>query len=311
LSRSALQQPGLAGTDGYAIMHVHYQGTYPDADRAVVTQINIRHTWHSGLAVSERFHKKCVNLNKWREKKGACVLGSREAPRGWQWREGAERNLKAFTPCLQDLLQQGERCTRVVRKKYVDLVAAAVSLSAPAPTNTAPAAAPTVGAAAQAPYEEPDWSGKPAPAPMEFPFTILFVGVDNGDRQAPELNLNAEFEAINTALRMKRLDGKVRVRQIFYSNWADVMKTINDEAPDVLHLGCHGTTRGIELFRKVVTPEMIRQLQDWNAHARATNRRQIRFVVINSCESDGPAMEFATFVEFVIGHLGEVEDKAA
>ena len=64
LSKSNLQNPSLAGRDGYAIMHVHYQGKYPDRDRAVITQINIRHAWHSGLPDSEKFHKKCVDLDK-------------------------------------------------------------------------------------------------------------------------------------------------------------------------------------------------------------------------------------------------------
>ena len=85
LSKNNMQKPSLAGRDGYAIMHVHYQGKYPDRDRAVITQINIRHAWHSGLPDSEKFHKKCFDLDKWREKKGRCILGSREAPQGWRW----------------------------------------------------------------------------------------------------------------------------------------------------------------------------------------------------------------------------------
>ena len=49
------------------------------------------HTWQPSLPASERFHKKCAALGKWREKRGTCVLGEREAPRGWRWRDPAAR----------------------------------------------------------------------------------------------------------------------------------------------------------------------------------------------------------------------------
>ena len=89
----------------------------------------------------------------------------------------------------------------------------------------------------------------PAPDKMPFPFTILFVGVDNGDRQAPELSINEEFKKMVDALHMKRLDKQIKVRQIFYSKWSEVMEAIRQEEPDVLWMGCHATERGLELFR--------------------------------------------------------------
>ena len=160
-------------------------------------------------------------------------------------------------------------------------------------------------------YEEPDWSQMSAPEKMEFPFTILFVGVDNGDRQAPELNINEEFKKIDTALRLTRLDKHIRIRQIFYSKWSEVMEAIMDEKPGVLQMGCHATKRGLELFRTIVTPDMIRQVRDWNEYARANNLPQVRMVATNTCDSDGLAMEFAEFVDFVIGHVDEVDDADA
>ena len=82
-----LSIPGLRGTDGYAILHVYYMGKFYDQNqctftgaRSTITQINIRHTWNSSQDVSERYHMKCADLDKWRERKGNVVLGPKEAP---------------------------------------------------------------------------------------------------------------------------------------------------------------------------------------------------------------------------------------
>ena len=130
--------PGLRGTDGYAILHVHYMGKFYDPDqstitgaRSTITQINIRHTWNSSRDVSERYHMKCADLDKWREKKGNVVLGHKEAPHGWKWREDSQRKLTWFTSSLRDLLEKGEKCTRVVRKKYVEYMQGAAAVSSP------------------------------------------------------------------------------------------------------------------------------------------------------------------------------------
>ena len=97
LSLAALPaaKQGLAGKDGYAIMHVHYDGVWDDRDgkeafdrkRSTIKQVNIRHTWDTGRPESEKFWKKCIDLDKWRESGGMPILGSKEAPNGWRWRE--------------------------------------------------------------------------------------------------------------------------------------------------------------------------------------------------------------------------------
>ena len=80
--------PELGGKDGYGILHVHYGGQWAacpsDRDRSVIKQVNIRHTWDSSRGDFEKFWKKCTDLNKWRENRGAVVLGGREAPGGWK-----------------------------------------------------------------------------------------------------------------------------------------------------------------------------------------------------------------------------------
>jgi hypothetical protein len=319
----------LASRDGFVILHVHYAGEWKSSDdqatfdrkRSTITQINARHTWDGSSG--RKFPKPVQDPGgaldgKWREGRGEPLLGSTEAPHGWRWREASERNLTAFTPCLQDLLQKGERCIKVVRKKYVEcLDAAGGAAAAPASTSTGggSSAAIDTGAGAseraQEGYREPEWSQLPAARPCPSPLTILFVGVDNGNRQSPELNLNAEFQKIEDAWRAQKLGAAVNIKRIFYARWPEVMEAIAREDPSVLHLGCHSTKEGLELFQRVVTPEMIRQLQHWNEHARTKGRAEIRLVVVNSCESDGLAQEFAKFVDFAVGHVGEVEDREA
>ena len=112
LSRDALPaaQQALAGKDGYAILHVHYAGSWMEppskCDRNTITQINIRHTWDSSRDEFQRFWKKCKDLDKWREKTGRPVLGGREAPGGWKWRDPAQSPLGKSTAGLRSLLQK-------------------------------------------------------------------------------------------------------------------------------------------------------------------------------------------------------------
>ena len=234
-----------------------------------------------------------------------------EERKAFTWSEGRKQRSLSMekTSCIHDLLARGELFVnqggRRVRKK-----AAASSIPRPVGLQEAASSIPRpIGS--QEVYTEPDWSQKEAPAAMELPFTILFVGVDNGDRQSPELNLKAEYQAIETALKLMQMDKKIRLRQIFFSNWGEVMAAIQDEKPSILHLGSHSTGKGIELFREIVTLDMIKQIEDWNEHARARGWPQIRMVATNSCDSDRLAWEFAKFVDFAIGHFDELGDDAA
>ena len=109
------------------------------------------------------------------------------------------------------------------------------------------------------------------------------------------------------ALRMKRLDKQIKVRQIFYSKWSEVMEAIMQEEPDVLWMGCHATERGLELYRTIVTSEMIRQ--GGLERACACNQQAAYSGGLHQrLRSIALALEFAKFIDFVIGHLGEVED---
>ena len=141
-SQEMLANTELAGKDGFMILHVHYSGEWRASDtpadfdkkRSIITQINGRHTWDDCRDMRELFFKKCFELDKWREAKGTPILGNREVPSGWKWRDDSSRRLTGDTSCLRDLLDKGEQCRKVVRTKYVDVIATQIEAGAPSLT---------------------------------------------------------------------------------------------------------------------------------------------------------------------------------
>jgi len=57
--------------------------------------------------------------------------------------------------------------------------------------------------------------------------------------------------------------------------------------------------------------QVLAAVKAWNEEARERGWPTIRFIVFNSCESDGHAEVLSSEVDFAIGHFGPVEDVAA
>mmetsp|Transcript_18709 Transcript_18709/g.61423 ORF Transcript_18709/g.61423 Transcript_18709/m.61423 type:complete len:861 (-) Transcript_18709:92-2674(-) len=114
----------VAGEDGYVILHVHYAGKWTAArdrrDTSMITQLNIRHTTRK---VELAYHRKCVDLNKWKERHGSEVLPNLPAE-GWRWRENP-----GICRSMHGLLMEAERCTTWVRSLVIPK---ALSLATPA-----------------------------------------------------------------------------------------------------------------------------------------------------------------------------------
>ena len=100
---SAEQVSGIKGADGLLIMHVHYDGNHPcpkdprrpkiglRPHREVITQINIRHTWHGS---GPKFPAPCKDPGGllhglMREGYGQAVLQADGG--GWAWSEDSEK----------------------------------------------------------------------------------------------------------------------------------------------------------------------------------------------------------------------------
>jgi len=168
-------------------------------------------------------------------------------------------------------------------------------------------------------FVKADGSPLDRPDDAPWPFTILFVGVDNGDKTDPDLNLNREFKKIEQAYReadISRVTSSgVVMKQIFYSKWSDVMMEIRKVKPTILCMGCHAQKgKGFELFRQIVDPhQMLDAIRSWNKSARkqSTPRPEIRIIVSNACDSEEHARVLSEGVDFAIGHRAPVADESA
>ena len=105
--------------DDFIVMHVHYIDAWSDIaenrTHSKIAQINVRHTRRPPLDPKEKDLKNlCIDLQKWKEKKGRAVLGIPQD--GWSWE--SEPNV---LPGLRNILMKAEVCRRAVRSLSVDL----------------------------------------------------------------------------------------------------------------------------------------------------------------------------------------------
>jgi hypothetical protein len=157
---------------------------------------------------------------------------------------------------------------------------------------------------------------RPDDAP--WPFTILFVGVDNGDKTDPDLNLKRELEKIEQAYRKSKVchgSSRVLIKRILFSKSSELLIEIRKEAPTMLQFGCHAQkAKGFELFRQIVGPqEMLDAIRSWNKSARERSppRPEIRIIVSNACDSEDQARVLSEVVDFAIGQRAPVADENA
>ncbi len=167
-------------------------------------------------------------------------------------------------------------------------------------------------------YVKEDGSLLDRPDDAPWPFTILFVGVDNGEKTDPDLNLKKEFENIEQAYRESKVyhgSSRVLIKQLLFSKWNEVLIEIRKEAPTMLQFGCHSQKgKGLELFRQIVDPhDMLDAIRSWNKSGREQNppRPEIRIIVFNSCDSADHARVLSEVVDFAIGHRDHVVDQDA
>jgi hypothetical protein len=144
------------------------------------------------------------------------------------------------------------------------------------------------------------------------------VGVDNGDKADPDLNLKRECERIEQAYRESKFyhaSSRVLIKRLLFSKWSEVLIEIRKEAPTILHMGCHAQKgKGFELFRQIVDPhEMLDTIRCWNKSAREQSppRPEIRIIVSNACDSEKHARVLSEVVDFAIGHRAPVADENA
>jgi hypothetical protein len=101
----------VRGGKEHILLHVHFSGRWKanwwERDRSEVLQANVRHSVSQPTPKTQIFHKKCFDMNCWREKRGTKV---KNLPAKWKWRQDRSANT-----ALSTILDEGEKCTRFVR----------------------------------------------------------------------------------------------------------------------------------------------------------------------------------------------------
>jgi len=239
LSRDALSaaHAGLAGSDGLAILHVHYLEKWPHQGQLkMISQINIRHTWNG---IGDRWYRPCIDPGgaldgKWREAHGEPVVVDES---GWNWMNSSQKPKKSTTinvPALIALLQKGQEFVedngRTVRGKNTTVVGGSYAGSADGSTVAAGTESVTIPSDLTSQtqmstsythahfskeksfclqsvsgqqqvavdwQDEPAWDDLPAPPTLPERFCIMFVGANNNDEA--KLSLEREVETMEDA----------------------------------------------------------------------------------------------------------------
>ena len=94
----------------------------------------------------------------------------------------------------------------------------------------------------------------------------------------------------------------------YFSRPADLVECIMQYRPSILHFGCHGTEKGLNLaFNSFVTNEQLADaLESLNR-----GRTPVQLVVANACWSSAAAQALGERLDFVIGHELPVKDSDA
>jgi hypothetical protein len=131
---------------------------------------------------------------------------------------------------------------------------------------------------------------------------ILFVAASTG----PRLDLEREFERIETSLRMAKVRDRVVLKQVWAASIDRLMQAMLDESPTIVHFSGHGEKVGIVLRDQedgehVVSGAALGSLF-------ALFRETVQCVVLNSCWSEPQAQAIHQQVPRVIGMRAKIGD---
>ena len=170
----------------------------------------------------------------------------------------------------------------------------------------------TVPAAAQPML---DSSLLPDPAPMQSPFSVLFVGA-NMERHA-QLKIKEECQIIRRELQSRFGEDAWRPYATFradcFADPASFMHDVMEIGPGILQFSCHGETRGLWFSQGFTEASaIVDAIRAHNREVEAEGGQRIRLVVVNACMSGPLAQALCECVDFVIGHgHSEVGDEEA
>jgi hypothetical protein len=89
---------------------------------------------------------------------------------------------------------------------------------------------------------------------------VLYVGIKEDGGRVAELSVEEEFDAMeqtwNQTIGMHQKC--VQFIRRYFSRPADLVECIMQHRPSILHVGCHGTEKGLNLaFKSFVTNDQL------------------------------------------------------
>lgn len=138
--------------------------------------------------------------------------------------------------------------------------------------------------------------------------TILLVNADPTD--TPRLRLQQEVRDICEVLRLAQMRDIFTVETCLSARPGDLVQTILDVHPAIVHFSGHGRTGGGLCFENAsgvmhpITPDAMSSLFELVAD-------EVHCVVLNACYSEAQAAAIARHIDWVIGMKTAIGDEAA
>lgn len=138
--------------------------------------------------------------------------------------------------------------------------------------------------------------------------SILFMAADPTD--SSRLRLGEEFREIQEKLQLARMREHFKLYQRMSVRPTDISQALLDVQPQIVHFSGHGTSAGALCFENQwgkthpISPDAIAALFEQFVG-------QVKCVLLNACYSASQAKAIAKHVDYVIGMVRAVGDKAA
>ncbi|MFF4543556.1 GGDEF domain-containing protein [Streptomyces sp. NPDC001406] len=137
---------------------------------------------------------------------------------------------------------------------------------------------------------------------------ILFVAANAQD--TGRLALDEEIRSIEGGIFGSRFADRIELIPIWAARPDDLLRAMNDHAPEILHFSGHGSRQGISLVGNnrqalPVTQDALLRLLKLDVS------KNLKAVLLNSCYSEGLAKSIRRIVGCAIGTMDRWDDEAA
>lgn len=213
------------------------------------------------------------------------------------WHDITESEVRTFSPPLADTVALPTSSgIPAVAEKIARVFKSSTGVTAMPPQNPMPPAAPP-------PF--PEKAGA-APASQQELIHILFLAADPA--RSP-LDLEKEFERIETNLRMAKDRDRLYLKPVLAGSFDRLSQAMLDDSPTIVHFAGHGTEEGIVLRGEAGEPRVV--AIDALAELFSLFQETIHCVVLNACLSEPQARAIREHIPHVIGMRAQIPDATA